>query len=179
MKRCMSVEPIGTAPPLPAGTVTQAEFLAFYDASVAPLFGYLFRATGGDRDLAEDTAQEVFAVALRRARLGDRGALALPWAISVGRNRLIDHWRKTARAQRRLELIAINTVIDTDEGPDLLCEGMQRLPSMQRAAVALHYLDGFTVDEVAHRLGKSAKAIESLLSRARHTLRTAGGADHE
>src|SRR4051812_49347276 len=43
---------------------TRDRFLSFYDDAVDPLYRYLHRATGGDRALAEDIAQEVFAIAL-------------------------------------------------------------------------------------------------------------------
>jgi RNA polymerase sigma-70 factor (ECF subfamily) len=163
--------------PDPVG-ITQQEFLAFYDAAVTPLFGYLFRASGGDRSLSEDVSQEVFAIALRHAHQGDRDALTVPWAITVGRNRMIDHWRRAEREDRRLSSLHAaastpTTIIEPEES--LLLEQVRALPPMQRAAVALHYLDGWSVEEVAHRLGKSTKATESLLSRARAALRTPRG----
>ena len=57
-------------------------------------------------------------------------------------------------------------------------QALRMLPLAQRAAVVLHYLDDLPVDEVATRLGKTYKSTESLLSRARRSLRTSGGGDH-
>jgi RNA polymerase sigma-70 factor (ECF subfamily) len=166
--------------PLPTGVsdqvaVSQQEFLAFYDQAVAPLFGSLYRASGGDRCLVEDISQDVFAVALRHARSGDASALTVPWVITVGRNRLIDQWRRDAREARRradLTLVAVDSVIDSfDDGDGTLLDRVRLLPPMQRAVVALHYLDGFPVADVARRIGKTTKATESLLARARVALR--------
>ena len=48
---------------------------------------------------------------------------------------------------------------------------LQALPAMQRMAIVLFHMEGLSVKEVAELLEISAKAAESLLSRARATLR--------
>jgi RNA polymerase sigma-70 factor (ECF subfamily) len=54
---------------------------------------------------------------------------------------------------------------------DVLAE----VPTSQRAALVLHYLDGFPVSEVARLLGKSEHATESLLARGRQSFKRAYG----
>jgi RNA polymerase sigma-70 factor (ECF subfamily) len=160
------------------GDVAREQFLTFYDHAVGPLFGYLYRATGGRRELAEDVCQEVFATALKRVRGGDVSVMTVPWVITVARNRLIDQWRRSAREEHRLRQLS---VVQPERAPssvdDDLLAWIGQLPAAQRAAVVLHYLDDLPVHQVAERLGKSDKSTESLLSRARHSLRTSGG-DH-
>jgi RNA polymerase sigma-70 factor, ECF subfamily len=157
--------------------LTREQFLAFYDRAIGPLFGYLYRASGGQREVAEDLCQEVFATVLTHVRGGDPEVMAVPWVMAVGRNRLIDQWRRSSREERRLrQLAAVQpSAVSTD---DELLAWIGQLPANQRAAVVLHYLDDLPVRDVAARLGKSCKATESLLSRARHTLRSVGGDDH-
>jgi RNA polymerase sigma-70 factor (ECF subfamily) len=165
-------------PGVDGGELVRARFLAFYDAAVGPLFGYLYRASGGRRELAEDLCQDVFATALTRVRDGDLSVLTVPWVITVGRNRLIDQWRRSARQERRLrQLFTHQPVATTSVDCDVLA-WIAQLPASQRAAVVLHYLDDLPVHEVADRLGKSYKPTESLLSRARQSLRIRGGGDH-
>lgn len=165
-------------PGIDGDEVMRARFLAFYDTAVGPLFGYLYRATGGQRELAEDLCQDVFATVLTRARGGDLSVLQLPWVIAVGRNRLIDQWRRSAQHERRLSLLFTNQPAATATTDHDLMAWIAQLPPNQRAAVVLRYLDDLPVHEVADRLGKSYKSTESLLSRARQTLRTSGGGDH-
>ena len=145
-------------------------FLAFYDESVDPLFTYLYRATGGDRELAEDLAQDVFAVALRRVHAGDLDVMTIPWVITVGRNRFIDHCRRKARWDHRAAVRVVE-VTEPDSTDDALA-WLSGLPPLQRAAVALRYIDDLPVRDVAHRLGKGTRATESLIARALRTLRT-------
>jgi RNA polymerase sigma-70 factor (ECF subfamily) len=157
--------------------LVREQFLTFYDRAIGPLFGYLYRASGGQREVAEDLCQDVFAMVLTRVRAGDLEVMAVPWVIAVGRNRLIDHWRRSSREERRLRQLATlqPSTVSTD---DELLAWIGQLPANQRAAVVLHYLDDLPVRDVAERLGKSCKATESLLSRARYRLRTVGGCDH-
>ena len=164
-------------PGVDGGELVRAQFLAFYDAAVGPLFGYLYRASGGQREVAEDLCQDVFATVLMRVRGGDVSVLTVPWVIAVGRNRLIDQWRRSARQERRLSQLFTNQPVAAASNDDLLA-WIAQLPASQRAAVVLHYLDDLPVHEVATRLGKSYKSTESLLSRARQSLRTSGGGDH-
>jgi RNA polymerase sigma-70 factor (ECF subfamily) len=154
-----------------AVAVTWDEFLGCYDGTVVAVHRYLFRACGGDSSLAEDLAQDVYTAALVRARDGDMTVLVLPWLLAVARNKLVDHFRRVDRERRELALVELEvpgSMADRD-GP--LIARLVALPPLQRAAVALRYVDDLPVDEVARALGKSRKATESLLSRARETLR--------
>ena len=164
-------------PGVDGGELVRAQFLAFYDAAIGPLYGYLYRATGGQREVAEDLCQDVFATVLIRVRGGDASVLTVPWVIAVGRNRLIDQWRRSARHERRLSQLSANQPVAAASNDDLLA-WIAHLPASQRAAVVLHYLDDLPVHEVAARLGKSYKSTESLLSRARQSLRKRRGSDH-
>jgi RNA polymerase sigma-70 factor (ECF subfamily) len=165
-------------PEVDGGELLRARFLALYDDAVGPLFGYLYRASGGQRELAEDLCQDVFATVLTRVRDGDVSVLTVAWVMAVGRNRLIDQWRRSARRERRLGQLLMIKPVATGSVDDDVLVWIERLPASQRAAVVLHYLDDLPVHEVANRLGRSYKSTESLLSRARRSLRTGGGGDH-
>ena len=128
--------------------------------------------------MAEDLCQDVFATVLTRVRSGDVSVLTVEWVIAVGRNRLIDEWRRSARQERRLGQLFTSQRVAAASGEDDVLAWIAQLPASQRAAVVLRYLDDLPVQEVAARLGKSYKSTESLLSRARQSLRTSGGGDH-
>lgn len=48
---------------------------------------------------------------------------------------------------------------------------LSRLPQKLRAATVLHYMEGYSVQEVASMLGTTKGAVCSRLSRARESLR--------
>ena len=50
-------------------------------------------------------------------------------------------------------------------------EALDQLSIDQRLVLTLHYVDGLTVAALAEELGRSAKAVESLVTRARRNLR--------
>lgn len=52
-----------------------------------------------------------------------------------------------------------------------LRQALEGLPSAQRMAILLRHLEGFTYSQIAEAMGISAKAVDSLLQRARQTLR--------
>ena len=53
----------------------------------------------------------------------------------------------------------------------IVLEGaMGRLAIDHRLVLGLHYLDGLTVAELAQRLGRTPKAVEGLITRARRNL---------
>ena len=58
-----------------------------------------------------------------------------------------------------------------EEKAHALSEGLSKLPENQRVAILLSHSHGFTNIEVATILGSSVRAVESILSRGRKTLR--------
>ncbi len=156
-------------------------FWALYDDALPHVFGYLVRRC--DRALAEDLTQEVFVTAARTVAGGDGAKVTLPWLMTVTKSRLVDHYRATGRRERTLALAwSADRPTDAPSAETSSAEralsaateaALMSLPVPQRTALVLHHLDDLPVVEVADRLGKSVRATESLLVRARRRLRTA------
>jgi RNA polymerase sigma-70 factor (ECF subfamily) len=159
-----------------AGRVTPDEFSAFYGTAFGEVYRYLLRAMLGDRTLAEDLTQETFVVAVVAARAGRCEALSLAWVLGVARHKVIDHYRKTTRNERRMSLFAASgdDVHDRqwlpDEEPSGIVRALAGLSAEHRLVLVLKYLDDLTVVQIAAALGKSPQAVESLLARARRAL---------
>lgn len=159
-------------------TPSPATFAAFYDTTFDVVYRYLSRAVFGDRMLAEDLTQETFAAAVTAVRAGSANAQTLPWIIGVARHKLIDHYRSSAREQRRLSLAWSSGIGRDDEQMDELAGidstelvGLMReLAPDHRLVLVLRYLDELSVEEVASEIGRSVHATESLLTRARQAL---------
>lgn len=155
-----------------------AALLDLYDAALPEVYGYLLSRCGR-RGLAEDLTAETFLAAVEAVRKRPPPALSVAWLIGVARHKLADHWRKTAREERGLQVLdgpAQDVAEDpADERLDALLarEVLATLGAHHRAALTLRYLDGLSVLQVAEHLGRTHQATEALLVRARAAFRTA------
>lgn len=150
-------------------------FAQLYDEAMPQVYRYLLRGAAGSQALAEDLTQETFTAAVREIDRGNGEVVSVAWLITVARHRLVDHYRRAEREERKLQLVATSTEADVEPAFDrvdggLAADVLAELPPAQRAAVVLRYLDDLTVADVAASLGKSIHATESLLARARATI---------
>lgn len=161
---------------MPAASVDVEEFRALYESSWREVYWYV-RHRCGDPALAEDLTSEVYLKAVREWHDGRGHVVTVPWLIRVARNQLIDHWRRSERARRRLRTIAGGA---TDEDLPFAAEeldaeevrrAMARLSPDHRAALTLKYVDGCSLADTAEALGRGLSATGSLLERARRALR--------
>ena len=168
-----------------AAAVPQGDvLLALYDRALPQVYGYLFSRCGNEAT-AEDVTSETFMAAVDAVKRGTVPDLTVAWLVGVARNKLVDHWRRVAREQRRLAAVATeddaveeldwDARLDADRAHDVLAS----LTPHHRAALVLRYLDGLSVRDVAEHLGRTVHATEALLVRARLAFRRAyeGGGD--
>jgi RNA polymerase sigma factor (sigma-70 family) len=130
-------------------------------------FPVVFRATFllcGDRDVAEEAAQEAFARALSRwARIGSHpwvGGWITTTALNVARRQL---------RKRPPPLADADASLDDAERLDVRA-AVRRLPPRQQEAVILHYLLDLPVAETAAAMGCDQGTVKTHLSRARASL---------
>jgi RNA polymerase sigma-70 factor (ECF subfamily) len=160
-----------------------AAFRAWYDASLPRVLGYVHARCGNDLALAEEITQQTFVSAIRHHRQFRGGADSVTWLCAIARRKLVDHYRRLDREHRRqVRLVAIDgghdQVARVDERAAVL-SALTSLRGEQQLALTLRHLDGLSVREIGELLGRSAKATESLLARARDAFRKAyqGDAD--
>jgi RNA polymerase sigma-70 factor, ECF subfamily len=161
-----------------------AEFVARYADAV---YGYVRARLAPRHDHVEDLVQEVFLSAWES--LGQyRGTGPLQaWVMGIARHKVEDHYRERLRAPESIE--------DGDQGPARLAlepevhqlleedqvrkktwEVMASLPEQYRLALIWRYWERASAREMAQKTGKTEKAIERLLARARAEFR--GRWDH-
>jgi len=155
-------------------------FTAWYDTALPRVYGFVYGRTAGDVALAEDLTAQAFLEAIRARRTFDGRSDPVTWICSIARNRLIDHYRKEARDRaRQLKLIVTDLAStataawDQVDDRDAALSSLAGLPPIERTALILRYLDGFSVRETAHLIGRTEPATESLLMRARDRVRAA------
>jgi RNA polymerase sigma-70 factor, ECF subfamily len=142
-------------------------FEQYYDSLVR----MLYRRTG-DRDRAEDLAQETFARAVAAPPNNPR-----PWLFAVALNLVREDGRKNVRQGRRLELlradsppvIAPDEEFDRNERSAAVRSALAMLNDRDREALLLK-AEGFNYQEIAATLGLSKGAVGTTLARARRRL---------
>ncbi len=73
-----------------------------YDHALGEVYGYLLRR-GRSVELAEELTSATFVSAALRQATEDE--VTIGWLMTVARNKLIDHWRREAVAERSLTLL--------------------------------------------------------------------------
>ncbi len=167
--------------PAPASADQGPVLLELYDDALPQVYGYLLHRCG-DESTAEDLTSETFMAAVdgvNRSRIPD---LTVAWLIGVARHKLVDHWRRIGREERKLAAVESDPgqateVDDWDVRVDAVVahEVLAELGPHHRAALTLRYLDGLPVPAVAGHLGRTIHATEALLVRARHAFRAEYG----
>jgi RNA polymerase sigma-70 factor (ECF subfamily) len=170
--------------PVSARTSSSA-FLDVYERTFDEVYSYVASRLN-DRGAAEDVTQEVFVMGARHVARG--GDVDVAWLKTVARNKLIDHWRSRARAERKLALAhsaELPSAFDGDSSPidgERVSWVLADLNPTYRTALVLRHVDGLSVPEVAKLLDRSVEATEQVLSRARAAFRSAyspsSGASH-
>jgi RNA polymerase sigma-70 factor, ECF subfamily len=145
---------------------------------LATLIGFL-----GDFDLAEESAQEAFAIAADRWPRDGEPANPGAWLTTTARNRALDRLRRdqTLAAKTRLLDVPEATENEMDETaiPDERLELIftcchPALATDAQVALTLRTLGGLTTEEIARAFLVSPEAMKRRLTRAKGKIRTAG-----
>jgi RNA polymerase sigma-70 factor (ECF subfamily) len=163
----------------PEGPEQGAALLAMYDRALPQVYGYLLPRCGSVA-VAEDLTAETFLAAVDAVQRDSLASLSIAWLVGVARHKLVDHWRRQAREERRLRRVE-SEVVDVVDPWDAELDVQQArkvlasLGAHHRAALTLRYVDGLPVAEVADALDRTVHATEALLMRAKHAFRLAYG----
>ena len=155
-----------------------------YQEHFHELYGFVFRLLRGDHAATEDVFQNVWLGAIHHIDQfdPDRGELRA-WLFGIARQKVALYWRRRTASN---EMFATARVDGATEGaddailPDDLIEQLERsavvrasllaMPPDRRQVLIDKYVEGLSVDQIAAKTGKSSKAVESLLTRARQQL---------
>ena len=140
----------------------------------AALVRYLTRRLG-DRDWAEEVAQETFVRALRQESITNERA----WLFAVATNLVRDEARKDARRRRHLALLAEQerdsvsepepTTLERAQEASLARKALDALAERDRLALLMRE-EGLDYNEIAEALELSPGSVGTTLSRARRRL---------
>jgi len=152
----------------------------------APLYRYCYWLAGADASAAEDLRQETFLAAVSGAADYRGEAPLFAWLSGIARHKASDARRR--QRQRYTALDETGDVPGRDPSPEAGALATERnaevvdtlwsLPPDYRVALLARYMEEESVECVAARLGRSYKAAESVLSRARRAFFERFGRGH-
>lgn len=141
---------------------------------------YLTSIVGNIRT-AEEIAEDTF-VLLGTKKPKDKGKSSFrTWLYTIGRNLAIDHIRKYSRHREipiddSPELVSEEEAVETQylrkEQQIMLHRAMRKLLPDHQQVLWLTYFEEMSSREAAQVMGRSIRSIESLLYRARKSLRS-------
>ena len=126
----------------------------------------------GDRSGAQDVTQEVMLKLWQRA--GDYDATkarVTTWLHRLAHNTAIDHLRRTAKYIDDSRLPEPEAAPENNQESEAVKAALAHLPMNQRNALVLTYYQDLSNKEAAEIMGLGVRALESLLVRARTTLK--------
>jgi RNA polymerase sigma-70 factor (ECF subfamily) len=162
----------------------------FYWAFVESLYRFVYYRTGKDHYVTEEIVQQTFISAVR-ALPDYRGEGSLfGWLKGIAVRRTADHFR---RHRAELPLSSALNALDRDYRAlldelereslsqttctqehvrDLVHATMSTIPPVYAKVLGLKYVEGHSVGAIAEMIGRTTKAAESILTRARDAFRT-------
>lgn len=148
-----------------------------YERHISTLWRYVAARMGsGNIHAAEDIVSEVMLTLARKPPDIDKseGTLA-SWLLGVARNKVADHFRqKQSRKNLAVYWSEHHSHLDSVEQHDSSVEfALNQLSNDATLVLLWKYADGMSVREIATRLGKTEKAVESMLFRARNSFKAA------
>jgi RNA polymerase sigma factor (sigma-70 family) len=141
-------------------------FEVLYRRHSGKVYGYLSGKLVS-KSQVEDVYQESL---LRLHRFRDRYDASfpfLPWLFTICRNAMVDHLRKAGR-ERSVE---VDTIFDqrsdkTFDASSTINEQLEGLSTRESSVLQLHYLQGYSFDEVASHLEIQPSNARKISSRA-------------
>lgn len=156
------------------GSGDRVAFHSLYQSTKGPLFGIVLRIVGR-RDRAEEVLQEAYIRVWNNASQFDpeRGA-PMAWLVTIARNCALS-WRRANPDQVSLDDVAPLAAETGQSGlgasmPDggdrhTLHRCLQELEREQRECILLAFIEGYTHDELAHRLDRPLGTVKSWIRR--------------
>src|SRR5919201_1542610 len=148
---------MATAAPEISVLARDLAFERLYRRYVKDVYHYALAMLRNPAD-AEDVTQTTFLNAYRAIQRGEEPLKPHNWLIKIAHNAARTRY---ARSTRRVSEGALHALLDA----------LGRLPLNQRGALVMRELEGRSYADIAETLGVSVPAVETLIFRARRSLK--------
>jgi len=155
-----------------------AEFVETYTDAV---YSFIRRRLNPREDLVDDLVQDVFVAAWENL-VSFRGSSSLrSWLLGIARHKVEDHYRRLLQDAHPLDADVAAILPDRSPGVEAVADRerieqqtrkvLEEMPQHYSVALLWRYWERKSAREVAEATGRSEKAVERLLARAREQFR--------
>lgn len=164
----------------------QQTFDRFFDENFARLYRFALSRLRGDTDAAEEVAQITMTRAIRKLSTYRAESAMFTWLCAICRNEMSDWLKRQGRYREHVVLIEdypeVQAAVDSfsmppEQSPEesfqrveatrLIQVALDRLPPKYGDVLEWKYVEGYSVKEIAARLGIGNEAAQSLIARAK------------
>jgi len=164
----------------------QRAFDSFFNDNFARLYRFAVTRMPDDPEGSREVVQVVLTKAIRKLHTFRGEAALFTWLCAICRNEISDWLAKQGRDRQRIVLIEdhpeIQAAVDSFHAPPSMCPeqnlhraelvrliqvALDRLPPKYGDVLEWKYVEGYSVREIAGRLGIGNEATQSLLARAK------------
>jgi RNA polymerase sigma-70 factor (ECF subfamily) len=161
-------------------------FNAFFDGYFPRLYRFARTRLGDQPDTTKEIVQVTLTKAIRKLATYRGEAALFTWLCTICRHEIAEHYERVARERRHVVLTEdepdIRAAVEAIAAPEsdepesnfrrlettrLIQVALDQLPANYGNALEWKYLYGYSVEEIAAKLGVGLEAAQSLLARAK------------
>jgi RNA polymerase sigma-70 factor (ECF subfamily) len=161
-------------------------FNAFFDGYFPRLYRFARTRLGDQPDTTKEIVQVTLTKAIRKLATYRGEAALFTWLCTICRHEIAEHHERVARERRHIVLTEdtpdIRAAVEAIAAPEsdepesnfrrlettrLIQVALDQLPANYGNALEWKYLYGYSVEEIATKLGVGLEAAQSLLARAK------------
>ncbi|HEY9174638.1 MAG TPA: RNA polymerase sigma factor [Verrucomicrobiae bacterium] len=157
-----------------------AAWNALFQRYQLPLYAYVFELVRAEQP-SLDIVQETFIAAARHLGGLRDDAKFGSWLFGIAHQKCIQHWRRSGREEPlNTEFAEALPAAAADDPSELLIraeqeaefmQALNQLPPPQREALLLHFIEDFSLEEIAGITGASLGTVKSRLYYGKKALR--------
>ena len=160
--------------------MSREQFIACVEREQEALRGFLLALCCGNRDEADDLAQDALVKAYLACSGFSDGGKFRSWLFKIAHNTFLSYKRSQQTPTISIDAVPIEALPQrgSGEGASDLYLALATLPPKERSAITLFYLNGYSIKEIAAITEVSQDAVKQQLSRGREKLRKTLNIDH-
>ena len=158
----------------------QDAFKVLYHKYSDLLFTYIIHNLSKNQDIAPDIWQETWSIAVEKLDNFQFKSSFFTWLCAIAKNKISDYYRQTKRQELFVSTRKFHFNIDSEETDNELIDAetqsavvmvLANLSDEYNYLLKAKYVENKSIDEISAATGKSYKATESMLTRARNDFR--------